>query len=166
LEQDLIENFIQILEDENKIYQEILKLSKRKTEIVIEGKVSELEHIVKLEQALVLQISRIEKSRNEFFLKFSQEINFNKKTWNVSQLKKIAAPEQVKRLEKYQEGMASILSELDQVNQLNSKLIANSLEFIEFSLNMISSADIASNNYGNKGDTLNKEKRNLFDKRL
>ncbi|MGE5328923.1 MAG: flagellar protein FlgN [Deltaproteobacteria bacterium] len=166
MKQEIVENFIQMLEAEHKIYEEILKLSKDKTQIIIEGKVSELDHIVKLEQAFVLQISKVEKSRNEFFLKFSQEINLNKKTWNVTELKKIASPEQVKRLEKYQQGMTGILSELAQVNQLNSKLISNSLEFIEFSLNIMSSADIASNNYGNNGDTLNKEKKNRFDIRL
>lgn len=166
MKQEMIKYLIEILENEYKVYEELLSLSKQKTQIVIEGKVSDLDHIVKLEQALVIQISKIEKKREEIFSRFSQHTELNKKNWNISELKKIATDEQNERLQKYQDNMVNILSELNHINQLNSKLITNSLEFIEFSLNMISTADITSNNYGNNGDSINKEKKNLFDIRL
>lgn len=159
-------NLLVILDDEYKIYEEILGVSKQKTQIIVEGKVSELDQMVKVEQALVMQISKIEKKRADLFDKLSQHTNLDKNNWNITELKKIATPEQQTRLQKYQEGMIGMVSELNHFNQLNSKLISNSLDFIEFSLNMISTADIASNNYGNKGDTLDKEKKNLFDVKL
>ena len=166
MKQELIESLLELLESEYKIYEEILSLAKRKTDIVVQGKVSELDHIVKLEQALVLQISKIDKKRDELFQNSNSGDKINNKNWNVTELKKIASEEQSGKLQNYQDSMVNILSELNNVNQLNSKLITNSLEFIEFSLNLISTADITSNNYGNKGDTLNKEKKNLFDIRL
>lgn len=155
-----------ILDNELNIYKEMLELSKQKTQIIVEGKVTELDKIVKVEQALVIQISKIEKKREAIFESASHEGGINKNNWNITELKKISTPEQGTRLEKYKESMSKMIPELTRVNQMNSKLITNSLDFIEFSLNLLSTADISSNNYGSKGDTLNKEKKNLFDIRL
>jgi len=157
-----MDNLLELLENEYAIYEEILSLSKKKTDIVVQGKVSELDHIVKLEQALVLQTSKIEKKKIEIMANFT----FDKRNWNITALKEFATPEQEKKLEDYQNNMKKLLTELNQVNQLNSKLITNSLEFIEFSLNLFSAADVTSNNYGSRGDSSNREKKNLFDIRL
>ena len=157
-----MDNLLGLLENEYKVYEEILSLSKKKTDIVVKGKVSDLDHIVKLEQALVLQISKIDKKKNEAIEKFISDNS----SWNITEIKKHANSEQTKKLQDYQNNMTQLLTELNQTNQLNSKLITNSLEFIEFSLNIFSAGDVTSNNYGNKGDSSNREKKNLFDIRL
>lgn len=166
MKEDLINRLIELLEHEHKVYEGILKLSKDKTNIVVEGKVSELENMVKLEQALLLQISRIDKQREEILVKISSELKLKENGVSISEIKKHVSPEQHKKLENYQKKMTDMVNELNHVNQLNSRLIKNSLEFIEFSLNLVSNADLTSNNYSNKGDSSETERKNLFDMKL
>lgn len=165
MKQELIDKLIEILEHEYRVYENIHRISKDKTNIIVEGKVSELDNVVKLEQALVLQISRIDKQREEIISRLSNEVNAVE-SLNISEIRKHANMEQNNKLEAYQNKMNSLVNELTHVNQLNSKLIKNSLEFIEFSLNLMSNADVVSNNYGQKGETSQKARKNRFDMKL
>lgn len=166
LKQELIDKLIELLEHEYKVYENIFRLSKDKTNIIVEGRVSELENVVKLEQALVMQISRIDKQREELLEEIAKEVQLGEGGLNVSELKKHSNESQCAKLEDYQQRMIDLVEQLNHANQLNSKLIRNSLEFIEFSLNIISEADLTSNNYGNKGDSSKTAKKNLFDVKL
>jgi flagellar biosynthesis/type III secretory pathway chaperone len=162
LKEDQMNNLISVLEHEYKVYEDILSLSKQKTDIIIEGRVAELDNIVKLEQALVIQISRIDDQREQIL----NEMLPDKKDINMSELKKLANKEEKKRLEDYQTKLTDKINELRHTNQLNAKLIKNSLEYIEFSLNIMSNADVTSNNYGNAGDNSKKPRKNFFDMKL
>lgn len=164
--QELLDQLIDLLETEYNLHEEVLKISQKKTDIIIGGKVSELEGVVKLEQSFVAQESKINIKKEELVSQLSNETSLKEETWNVSELIKLSSPQQREKLKAYQVRMTNLIDQLNQSNQLNAKLIGNSLEFIEFSLNLVSSADVAGNNYGNKGDTLDKEKKNLFDMKL
>lgn len=166
LEQLIIDKLITMLQNEYRVYEGILKLSKEKTNIIVEGRVSELENTVKLEQALVLQAGRIDKQRQEMMEQIAKEKNIQVNDVNISKIKKYANNTQKSSLEEYQNKILNIIKELNHINQLNSKLVKNSLEFIEFSLNLITEADVVSNNYGNTGDSALKSKKNFFDMKL
>lgn len=162
LNEEQINNLMSVLEQEHRVYENILRLSKQKTDIIVEGKVSELDNIVKLEQVLVTQISRIEDQRE----KLLSEILPDKKGINISELKDYADKEGKQKLEVFQKKLEKVINELRNANQLNAKLIQNSLEYIEFSLNIMSNADAVSNNYGNSGNSSERERKNFFDMKL
>ena len=61
----VIERLFDILGKEFQIYSDLLKMSADKTSIIVEGKVTELEEMVKSEQSLVLQIEKLEDEREE-----------------------------------------------------------------------------------------------------
>ena len=52
---NLINELISVLDQEARVYENILRMSKSKTNIIVEGKVAELDNMVKLEQSLILQ---------------------------------------------------------------------------------------------------------------
>ena len=162
LKEHQINDLVTVLEEEYKVYEDILKLSKQKTDIIVEGKVAELDNIVRLEQAFVQQIARIENHRERIL----NDILPGKKDINMSELKKLSNNEQNKLLEAYQTKLTETVNELKRTNQLNAKLIKNSLEYIEFSINIMSNADVTSNNYGNVGADSKKTRRNFFDMKL
>ncbi|MGE4284523.1 MAG: flagellar export chaperone FlgN, partial [Clostridia bacterium] len=60
-----INTLLDILEQQERVYESILKLAKDKTEVIVAGRIAELESLVKLEQALVVQIGRLEQQREE-----------------------------------------------------------------------------------------------------
>lgn len=166
MKQKLINKVIELLEAEYKVYEEMFRISKEKTNFIVEGKVSELDNIVKLEQAMVLQVSKIDKQREDALSQFSQLVGVGENGLNISEIKKHADEGQNRKLVRYQEEMTRLVKELSHINQLNAKLIKNSLDFIELSLNLISNADVSSNNYEKKGNASGKSNKNLFDMKL
>lgn len=161
-----IHELIQVLEHENRVYDDILKISKNKTNVIVKGKVSDLESIVKLEQSLVMQIGRLETMRENLIGGLSQELNIEPFELTLSDLIKYVKDDQLKKLKSCQESMTHTIIELKDANELNSKLIRNSLDFIEFSINLISNADAGINNYGSTGQAGDGKKRNFFDMKL
>ena len=73
---------------------------------------------------------------------------------------------QVDKLKSIQGKMKSTISSLKAVNQLNLNLIKNSLEYIDFSINLVTAASTVNNSYGNSGQVKSPDKRSFFDARL
>jgi len=166
LDTQMINTLIVVLQQENRIYEELLKISKSKTNTVVEGKVSELESMVKLEQALVMQFGKLEKKREELIGGLSGILKLKPEEITVSELLKVTDSEQGKKLKECQDNLADTVSELKDINDLNAKLIQNSLDYINFSVNILTSAGASDNKYGNTGAVSEPKKRNLFDVKL
>jgi flagellar biosynthesis/type III secretory pathway chaperone len=73
---------------------------------------------------------------------------------------------QIEKLEKFKENIIAIVNELKEINEINSDLIKNSLEYINFSINLITSANGHRTKYNNDGKEGNVERRSLFDVKL
>lgn len=163
---NLVNELVQVLDQEARVYDDILRISKNKTNIIVQGKVSELESITKLEQSLVLQIGRLEDLREGLTKKLSDALGIKMSEVTVSELVKHIGGEQAGKLKDCQGRITGVVNELKNTNELNSKLIKNSLEYINFSINIFANADMGSNNYGNTGQVNDSKKRNLFDMKL
>lgn len=166
LDTQLIHELIKVLDQETKSYEDILKISKNKTGIIVEGKVVELESLVKVEQSLVLQMSRIETMRENLVDKISAQLNLKSSEVTISELLKHIQGLEADKLKDSQTNMTKVLNDLKHTNEVNSKLIKNSLDFINFSINLITSVDIGTNNYGTGGQANDSKKRNFFDMKL
>lgn len=164
LEPETVEELANVLESEARVYENILRLSKDKTDIIVKGKVKELEGIVKLEQSLILQVGRLETLREDLVEKVCRALNTQPDRLTLSSLIEHLDGKMAQKLKNSQETMKATLNELKQTNELNSRLIKNSLEFIDFSINLL--ADTGNYNYGNTGQIGNSKKRNFFDVKL
>lgn len=166
LNAQMIDALINVIEKENSIYEDIAKLSKNKTDIIVKGKVAELENIVKIEQSLVLQIGKCEDAREKLVEALSKQLNLDPDKLTISELLKHLNQSQAQKLKNSQDKMAVLLKDLKNLNEMNSKLIKNSLEYIDFSMNLMTSVGVSNNNYGNNGQVGDSKKRNLFDVKL
>lgn len=162
----MINELINVLDQENRVYDSILKISKSKTNIIVEGKVSELENIVKLEQSLVLQMGRLEDMREKLVEKVAAQLNVKPADITISELMKHIKSDQAHKLKACQDTLNTTISELKNANDLNSKLIKNSLDFINFSINLVATVDAGSNNYGHTGQVNDGKKKTFFDMKL
>lgn len=162
----ILREILDILEQEARIYGSILKLSRDKTGIIVEGRVSELENMVRLEQTFIMQLGRLEAIRSGLIGKLADELGLNSSDITISDLKGKIDDTQADGLQKCQLKMTGIINELKNVNELNSKLIKNSLEFIDFSINMLTNTDNIGNNYGSAGMTGPSKKRSILDLKL
>lgn len=156
-----------IVEKETEIYGSILKLSKEKTDIIVAGKVSELENMVKVEQALMFEIMKLEDQRESVLEKVAAHINVKKDDFNLSILMQHLEPSLKEKVSVYQKKMVGVMDDLKNTNELNSKLIKQALEYVDFSLNVMTSAAVQNNSYGGSGNVQEpKAARSLFDIKL
>lgn len=161
------EKIIEILKKEYSYYKDLLELSNKKKIIVVEGKVSELDKIVKIEQNMIFDLGQLEKLREQEVQKLCELMKLEAKTTVTELIKQL--PENLsKELAILQKQMGSTLTELQNVNKLNGELIQQSLDYIEYTVNMVTSSGQTSSLYDDLEPSGKKleNKRSLFDTKV
>lgn len=161
-----VKKLIDVLNRESIIYEGILKLSKEKTDVIVKGKVTELEGITRAEQTLILQLGKLEEEREALVGELAGQLGKKPEEITVSELEKILPAEQSRELKESSSKMTGLINELRGTNGVNSKLIKNSLDYIDFSINILSNAGSSGDIYGKSGQSNDSGKRNLFDMKL
>lgn len=161
-----IHKLIDILECQAKIYTDLLAVSKNKTDVIIEGKVNELESITRLEQTLVLNMGPLEDELEKVVNDLISELKINEENINITTILEHLEGEQKEELEKQRDIIYNMIQQLNEANKLNSQLIKKSLDYINFSVNLYSNVNSSSNGtYQSSGD-INGNKSSFFDKKL
>ena len=137
----LIEELIMVLGDEEKIYSEIIPIAEKKTQIIVNNDLQSLTGITEEEQELVGKISKLERKRQEVIRNIG--IVMNKKE---SELNFITIIELLNGQEKEQEELRRLHDKLKAtiemlavLNERNQLLIKQSLEMIDFDINLLQS---------------------------
>lgn len=137
----LIEELIMVLGDEEKIYAEIIPVAEKKTQIIVNNDLRSLNSITEEEQALVGKISKLEKKRQEVIRNIG--IVMNKKE---SELNFITIIDLLNGQEKEQEELRRLhdklkrtVGDLSLINERNQMLIKQSVEMIDFDINLLQS---------------------------
>ena len=147
----LMEELLQTLEEEIKLYEELLPISERKTVILVKGDLKELESITAKEQFLIDKVNIIDKKREEVTKNIGVVLNRDPKELDLSTLAKLldGQPEEKKKIARIHDSLKDIMKRLVDANEKNKELIENSLEMIEFNMNFIKSTRMSpgSNNY-------------------
>lgn len=161
-----IEQLILTLEKEFEIYTEVLELSKLKRRNIIEGQVKELDGITTKEQTLILTLAKLENIRESIVNNLLKELNIESVN-NLEELSKYMDETSKKKVKNIKDKLMNTLDQVKKENDLNSKLIKQSLDFIEFNKNLLTSIENKGTTYGANADEKNiKTKSNLFDARI
>ena len=165
LEKNICNKIVAILENEIRIYREILALSNEKRQILVEGKAAELDQIVRTEQRLSTEVVTLEKERDEIIQSAVLSGMISKDEIIISKLSKKMDLESRRQINILVPQLAGILSELKTLNDINGELIKQSLEYIEYTVNIMSSTGTATNlTYGSKSEDPKKlDKKTFFD---
>jgi len=164
--EQLLSQLEEILENEATLYSQILSIGRQKTDIIIKGKVTELAALVEQEQDIVSQLAKLELSRDYVSSLLHKELNLSNKEVTLTELFNHVQGSHASSLMTRQEKLLDILKRVKDVNDENGKLINNSLEYIEFSINVLSNATNPGNNYNQVGYTAGAGKSSMFDMKL
>jgi len=95
---------------------------------------------------LIKKIAKLDLTREEIIKQIAQVLKVSKDQITVSDLVRVLekVPQEQKALQQAQIEMLEILQELKKVNDNNKKLIKQSLDFIDFSVNLIQTSKNAS----------------------
>ncbi len=133
----LWERLIEILEKESALYRDILDLSRHKTNTIVEGKVSQLEQLTGVEQKLLLNVGGLEQQREEVVGQLARLLGIPADGLNIGVAVEQAEDGFKEKLTALKDEIENTLKDLKEVNDLNSELIKKSLEYIDFSINLI-----------------------------
>jgi len=164
--EQLLSQLEEIMENEVNLYSQILSIGKQKTDIIIKGKVNQLAELVEQEQNIVAKLTKLELSRENVSSLIHKGLQLPNKEITLSELFSHIDNNHAVTLKAKQEKLLNILKEVKTVNDENGKLINNSLEYIEFSINVLSNAANPGNNYTQAGYSGGTSKSSTFDMKL
>ncbi|MDP9750550.1 MULTISPECIES: flagellar protein FlgN [Thermoanaerobacter] len=153
------QKLIEVLRGETEIYKVLLDLAIKKTDVIIAGKIKELDKIVQMEKQLVKKLMELEGQREDILEKVDIE---GKMT--ITDVIESVSSEEAENLKDIKYNLTNILKELEERNKLNAALIEQALEYVNYSIQTISNA-LESNDgvYGNNGNM--KKYTSLIDKK-
>lgn len=135
----LMENLMEVLEKECSEYSALLELSRKKTPVIVAGDIKELERITDEEQDVVSRINLLDKKRAEVTADIANVMN---KDVHELKLKNIIEllhqrPEEQKKLAQIHDRLKSVVHDMSQVNEHNKTLVEDSLEMVNFNLQIL-----------------------------
>ena len=158
----LIEELIETLNKENEEYGKLLELSRQKSAVIVERNIPALEKITDDEQNVMTTIGKLDAKRDQVTRDIADVINKDVETLKLSVLIDLLSkqPDEQRRLSEIHDKLKVTVGNVRTINESNRQLIEQSLEMVDFDLNMIRSMRQApeTNNYGRSavstGETL------------
>lgn len=161
----LIDNLITTLQTENDEYQTLLGLSMEKTGIIVKGDVEALNIMVEKEQEIVERINVLEKKRTEATKDIALVLNKDPKTLTLTVLTDLLKGQKKESdaLKEVHDKLSATMAQMVKVNEHNKVLLQESIEMVQFEMNLIQSMkqgpsnanysgmDYANNDYGMNG---------------
>lgn len=140
---------ITILEKQHKLYSSLYQISLQKTEIVKKGDIPALNLLMKNEQKHITSITMLENQRlNEMKNLFPEQAELP----TISECVELANPAQQTILQKIYTQLIDVLQKTKEQNNLNQQLLNQSLQFVNFSLNLFQ-PKLDNYSYGSKTGT-------------
>lgn len=138
----LIEELISVLSEENKEYQDLVILSHEKTNVIVKGDIEYLKQITEVEQNFIARITKLEKKRTEIVNDIGTVLCKNPEELTVKVIIGLlkGQDEAQRKLSAIYDELKITLNNMVTVNELNKNLVNQSLELIEFDLNLLQNA--------------------------
>lgn len=151
----LIDELISVMGEENKIYADLIPIENEKTRVIIKNDLTALQDITGKEQAVIETIGVLERKREEVIVNIGTVLSKDPKTLDMKTLIRLMSkqPEIKDKLTRIHDELSSTVHRLVRINEKNNQLIEQSLEMIEFDMNLLKSMKSApgTNNYNLRG---------------
>lgn len=167
----LVEELISVLKAEDEIYEVLIPIADAKTKVIIKNDLKALQETTEKEQRVIERIQALERKREEVIVNIGTVINRNPKTLTMKMIIKLLGkqPEEQAKLSELHDSLTATIKTLVAINERNKSLIQQSLEMIEFNMNLIQSTRMSpgSSNYtkGAEELTVRDAQTGMFDVR-
>lgn len=161
-----IEQLKETLVKENQLYSQVLRLAEEKTKVIKSKDLKTLENITKKEQQFIMTMGTFERIRRSILTNVAEELNIEEID-SVSELLLFIDEAEGKEIDGLRNELLETIQSLKNTNKANEKLLNQSLEYVNFSLEMLTRVPEDGNRYGNKAEE-NKEIKpiNFFDMKV
>lgn len=161
-------NLLELLERLDDVHIQMLDLAAIKKQAIMDNDVDSLIDLMNRESKLMKLVGQLEEQRSQAVYSFLQGVGIRSNlSLNLSELSRLVFdPDDKSRLLHIQNKLSGTLTNLKKANELNQKLIEQSLTFIDYSLDLLGgrpNQDITYHHPSDKGS--NAYRPGLFDAR-
>lgn len=141
----LMENLTDTLRRECTEYEGLLDISRRKTPIIIQGDLEQLQKITDDEQERVSKILHLDHEREVGMKDIATVLGKDASNMKLSDLIDTLGkrPEEQRTLAELHDRLIAVVRELKRVNEQNGELLNNSLEMVDFEINLLHASKAA-----------------------
>lgn len=143
-----IHAIIEAMQDLSAIHQELIAISDEKTNAVIEGDMNALQQTILKERKLVQKLEQAEKKRTDLTSRHAKERGLQDESVTAI-LEDLENREEQNAFEAAAVELAGLLADLRYKEQSNHELLQQSMQFVQYSLNLMNPS-INKMNYGTK----------------
>lgn len=159
--QEMLNGLKIVLNEEYEIYCKLFEAAKRKTDVIMQGNIKELEQITKFEETNIYTIIQLENKREILAESISKEVGIREES-NISQIIAKLSGKDKKEIDEIKEKLHNVLTEMKRVNDLNNTLITDNLDFINLNINLLTNTR-QNNVYGKGESNFIQQNNNIFD---
>lgn len=169
---DLIEN----IEEQLATQKLLLDYAEKKNELLVDGKIQELEELLKQEEKIVFKSGKLEQHREEIQKELREKVDItaddpSREDPTLPDYIDASEGEEKDKLQELYEELTVVLAQLKELNEQNNQLIQQSLDYVNHALDLFTSAGKDPGTYSkgakeNKGNDDNQRRRNILDKRI
>lgn len=161
-----MDQLIMVLTKEYEMYKDYLEIARKKKDVIISGHVKELDNITKIEQNMIVSMGKIDHIRTSIIGNLLMELKVEA-VGSLSELTELLPSQVGAKVMDIKGKLEGIIQEIKDLNELNSSLIKQSLEYIDFNMNLIMSLETKGSTYGSKADEKDlKQRSNVFDVKI
>ena len=146
----LINELLVVLNDQAENYENLLGLSQEKHEVLVQNDVKSLQKITNVENIIVGNNQKLEKKRVKIIRDISMVLGRKEDEMTLTLLAElIKQQEEYAPLVEVSQRLRSVVDQLKEANESNKTLLALSLDYVEFTMNLIrgASSDGVPDNY-------------------
>lgn len=144
------DNLVSLMSEMVEIYRAILAISQRKKTALVAADVKELSQLTKGEEGLIIKIGELEAAREKTVSDLASVYALKPKELTLAKAKELAGGEVMAKLEALEQQLVAITGELTPLNKTNTELIQQSLNYVNYNLNLLTQSP-AGTNYAAKG---------------
>ncbi|XEQ98304.1 hypothetical protein SPX_31960 [Sporomusa paucivorans] len=144
------DKLILLLTQNLQIYQALLRLSQKKREVLVAVNPQDLEQLTKQEEMLIIEAGKLEKLRQTLTGELAAALSLSPGQTALAVLIEQAEAETAAKLRTISETFTGVTAELVELNAVNEKLIKQSLDYINYNINILSQST-AEPTYAPKG---------------
>lgn len=137
----LIRELITTLEEEEKLYRELIPIAEKKTDSIVKNDLPSLTDITDKEQKFVELIGKLERKRQEVIRNVGIVMNRRPEELNFKSIISMleGQTEEQEELRILHDRLRTTVERFSEMNERNQLLIKQSLEMIEFDINLVQS---------------------------
>ena len=131
------QEMVDVLREQLALYEAMLELANKKSELIVDGKVRELEKLVLTEENLLAQGGQLEVRRQNLQEEVMEKLQIQEEALTLRSLIRHAPDSWRGELASCEDNLLQVIDELSQQNQVNGQLLENALRLVNYQLSIL-----------------------------